>query len=95
MPGEKPVLNVTFLSLGKQANRHAGSYVDDISPAGGGGEELADGQGGPGGFAIRGVRGGGRNMHAVTDRLRCKDDKGTFELITLDAPTGRWANDHR
>jgi hypothetical protein len=33
------------------------------------------------------VRGGGRSMHAVTDLLQCRDDKGSFELVTLDAPT--------
>jgi hypothetical protein len=32
------------------------------------------------------VRGGGRSMHAVSERLHCRDAHGAFELATLDAP---------
>ena len=32
------------------------------------------------------VRGGGRSMHAVSERLHYRDARGAFELATLDAP---------
>lgn len=86
-PGERPVVNVTLLSLDKQANRMPEAmwmtFHPQVNAAKNWRMDKIDQEVSP--FEV--VRGGGRRMHAVTDRLRCKDEKGVFELITLDAPT--------
>lgn len=87
LPAEKPQLEVTFLSLGKQANRMPEAmwmtFNPKVADAKNWRMKKVDQEVSP--FDV--VRGGGRSMHAVTDLLQCRDDKGSFELVTLDAPT--------
>ena len=86
MPKKTPQLQIRFTSLGKQQNRlpEAMWLTFDPITSGAKGWEL-DKVGQP----VRPeevVRGGGRSMHAVSERLRYRDAQGQFELATLDAP---------
>ena len=86
MPKQTPQLQIRFTSLGKQQNRLPEAMWLTFHPitSGAKGWEL-DKVGQP----VRPedvVRGGGRSMHAVSERLRYRDAKGQFELATLDAP---------
>ena len=86
MPKHTPQLQIRFTSLGKQQNRLPEAMWLTFHPitSGAKGWEL-DKVGQP----VRPedvVRGGGRSMHAVSERLRYRDAKGQFELATLDAP---------
>jgi hypothetical protein len=86
MPKATPQLQIRFTSLGKQQNRLPEAMWLTFHPITGDpqGWEL-DKVGQP----VRPadvVRGGGRSMHAVSERLRYRDTQGTFELATLDAP---------
>jgi hypothetical protein len=86
MPKHTPQLQIRFTSLDKQQNRLPEAMWLTFHPitSGAKGWEL-DKVGQP----VRPedvVRGGGRSMHAVSERLRYRDAKGQFELATLDAP---------
>jgi hypothetical protein len=81
-----PQLQIRFTSLGKQQNRLPEAMWLTFHPI------TTD----PEGWELEKVsqplrpsdvvRGGGRSMHAVSERLRYRDTHGTFELATLDAP---------
>jgi hypothetical protein len=86
MPKATPQLQIRFTTLGKQQNRLPEAMWLTFHPitSGAQGWEL-DKVGQP----VRPadvVRGGGRSMHAVSERLRYRGTEGTFELATLDAP---------
>jgi hypothetical protein len=86
MPKSTPLLQIRFTSLGKQQNRLPEAMWLTFNPV------TSD----PEGWELEKVgqpvrpadvvRGGGRSMHAVSERLRYRDARGTFELATLDAP---------
>jgi hypothetical protein len=86
MPKNTPQLQIRFVSLGKQPNRLPEAMWLTFNPV------TSDPQGWElekVGQPVRPadvVRGGGRSMHAVSERLRYRDARGTFELATLDAP---------
>jgi hypothetical protein len=81
-----PQAQIRFISLGKQQNRLPEAMWLTFNPI------TNDAQGWElekVGQPVRPsevVRGGGRSMHAVSERLRYKDARGSFELATLDAP---------
>jgi uncharacterized protein DUF5054 len=86
MPKQTPQLQIRFTCLGKQQNRLPEAMWLTFHPITGGakGWELDKV-----GQSVRPedvVRGGGRSMHAVSERLRYRDAQGQFELATLDAP---------
>ncbi len=86
MPKNTPQLQIRLTSLGKQQNRLPEAMWLTFNPV------TSD----PLGWELEKVgqpvrpadvvRGGGRSMHAVSERLRYRDARGTFELATLDAP---------
>jgi hypothetical protein len=86
MPKNTPLLQIRFTSLGKQQNRLPEAMWLTFNPV------TSD----PEGWELEKVgqpvrpadvvRGGGRSMHAVSERLRYRDARGIFELATLDAP---------
>jgi hypothetical protein len=86
MPKHTPQLQIRFTSLGKQQNRLPEAMWLTFNPI------TTDPQGWQlekVGQPVRPsevVRGGGRSMHAVSERLRYRDARGAFELATLDAP---------
>ncbi|HEY2001775.1 MAG TPA: DUF5054 domain-containing protein [Acidobacteriaceae bacterium] len=86
MPKNTPQLQIRFVSLGKQPNRLPEAMWLTFNPV------TSDPQGWElekVGQPVRPadvVRGGGRSMHAVSERVRYRDARGTFELATLDAP---------
>ena len=86
MPKNTPLLQIRFTSLGKQQNRLPEAMWLTFNPV------TSDPQGwelekvGQPVHPADVVRGGGRSMHAVSERLRYRDARGTFELATLDAP---------
>jgi hypothetical protein len=86
MPKATPQLQIRVTSLGKQQNRLPEAMwltFDPITRGAQGWEFDKVGQ------LVRPadvVRGGGRSMHAVSEKLRYSDTQGVFELATLDAP---------
>jgi hypothetical protein len=86
MPTSTPQLQIRFISLGKQQNRLPEAMWLTFHPI------TTDPQGWElekVGQPVRPadvVRGGGRSMHAVSERLYYRDARGVFELATLDAP---------
>jgi hypothetical protein len=86
MPTSTPQLQIRFISLGKQQNRLPEAMWLTFHPI------TTDPQGWElekVGQPVRPadvVRGGGRSMHAVSERLHYRDARGAFELATLDAP---------
>jgi hypothetical protein len=86
MPKNQPQLQIRFTTLGKQQNRLPEAMWLTFNPI------TSDAQGWElekVGQSVRPadvVRGGGRSMHAVSERLRYRDARGNFELATLDAP---------
>ncbi len=86
MPKNTPQLQIRFTSLGKQENRLPEAMWLTFHPIAG---EAAGWELDKVGQPVRPadvVRGGGRSMHAVSERLRYRDARGLFELATLDAP---------
>lgn len=91
LPNDKPQLQIQFTSMDKQQNRLPEAMWLTFSPivplpiaTDAQGWELEKV-----GQPVRPadvVRGGGRSMHAVSERLRYRDANGAFELATLDAP---------
>jgi hypothetical protein len=85
MPKATPQLQIRFTTLGKQQNRLPEAMWLTFHPiTNAQGWEL-DKVGQP----VRPadvVRGGGRSMHALSERLRYRSTEGIFELATLDAP---------
>jgi hypothetical protein len=86
MPKATPQLQIRLVSIGKQQNRLPEAMWFTFNPL------ITDPQGWElekVGQPVRPadvVRGGGRNMHAVSERLQYRDARGVFELVTLDAP---------
>jgi hypothetical protein len=86
MPKNTSHLQIRFSSLGKQQNRLPEAMWLTFNPI------TSDPQGWElekVGQPVRPadvVRGGGRSMHAISERLHYRDARGTFELATLDAP---------
>ncbi len=86
LPKNTPQLQLRFTCLGKQPNRLPEAMwltFHPIAPEAAGWELEKCGQ------PLRPsdvVRGGGRSMHAISEKLRYRDQRGLFELATLDAP---------
>jgi hypothetical protein len=86
LPKNTPQLQIRFTTLGKQQNRLPEAMwltFNPITRDSNGWQIEKVGQ------PVRPadvVRGGGRSMHAVSERLRYRDAHGAFELATLDAP---------
>jgi len=80
-------VHFTFYSFGKQANRMPESmwltFNPEVSQRAQWKFEKVNQEVDPGSV----VRGGGRRMHAVTNKVSCSDGKRSFVLTTLDAPT--------
>lgn len=86
LPDTEPLLRIAFVALGKAPNRMPESmwltFAPDAPEASGWELDKVDQPVSP----LDVVRGGARSMHAVTNTLRYKDDRGSFQLSTLDAP---------
>jgi hypothetical protein len=94
LPKAEPVVHIQFLSFGKVENRLPEAmwltFNPQIQPEPGSsmpesGDWLLEKSGQP----LRPsdvIRGGGRNMHAVSGPIRCTAGAHTFELATHDAP---------
>ena len=86
LPDAEPVVRITFSTFGKVSNRMPESmwltFAPDAPAPKGWTLDKVDQPVSP----LDVVRGGGRSMHAVTSRLRYQDDRGSFQLDTLDAP---------
>ncbi|HEX6495466.1 MAG TPA: DUF5054 domain-containing protein [Acidobacteriaceae bacterium] len=86
MPKNTPQLQIRYVSIGKRQNRLPEAMWLTFNPI------VTD----PHGWELEKVgqpvrpadvvRGGGRSMHAVSERLRYRDARGDLELATLDAP---------
>jgi hypothetical protein len=86
LPDTEPVIQITFSSFGKAANRMPESmwltFAPNAPEAKGWMLDKVDQPVSP----LDVVGGGGRSMHAVTNHLRYQDVRGSFQLDTLDAP---------
>jgi hypothetical protein len=86
MPKNTPQIQIRFTTLGKQQNRLPEAMWLTFNPIT---RDLQGWELEKVGQPVRPsdvVRGGGRSMHAVSERLRYRDGRSTFELATLDAP---------
>lgn len=86
LPKGKPQLQMRFTSLGKQLNRLPEAMWLTFHPIA---KDTTGWELDKCGQPLRPsnvVRGGGRSMHAISEKLRYRDDRGLFELATLDAP---------
>jgi hypothetical protein len=86
MPKATPQLQIRFTSLGKPQNRVPEAMWLTFDPITGGAQGWELDKVGQPVRPAEVVRGGGRSMHAVSERLRYRNTRGTFELATLDAP---------
>jgi hypothetical protein len=86
LPKSRAQLQIRFIALGKQENRLPEAMWLTFNPI------ATDAQGWElekAGQPVQPadvIRGGGRSMHAVSERLRYRDTRSLFELSTLDAP---------
>ena len=86
LPTSEPVMHLQVTTLGKAVNRMPEAMWLTFQP-------IAEK---PDGWSVEKVgqdvavtdvlEGGGRAMHAVSERVRYQDAQGTFELATTDAP---------
>jgi hypothetical protein len=86
LPDAEPVAHMTFSSFRKAPNRMPESmwltFAPNTPETNGWTLDKVDQQVSP----LDVVRGGARSMHAVTNHVRYQDGRGSFQLITLDAP---------
>jgi Domain of unknown function (DUF5054) len=86
MPKNTPQLQIRLTSLAKQQNRLPEAMWLTFNPIAGDTQGWELEKVGQSVRPVDVVRGGGRSMHAVSERLRYRDARGAFELATLDAP---------
>lgn len=85
-PKAEPELHVAFYAIGKAPNRMPESMWLTFRPRTGNSLNWIFEKVNQDVSATDVVRGGGRQMHAVTSRLTCADDNHQLEITTLDAP---------
>src|ERR1700756_1169782 len=86
MPKAAPQMQIRFTTLGKRQNRLPEAMWLTFPPITSDAQVWELEKGGQPVRPADVVRGGSRNMHAISERLRYRGTEGTFELATLDAP---------
>lgn len=89
LPDAEPVVNLTFSTFGKEATRLPESLWLTFNPAIGGKLSADAWVMEKSGQPVRAsdvIRGGARQMHAVTEKIRYTAGPRSFEIATLDAP---------
>lgn len=85
-PDAEPVVDMTFYSFGKIANRMPEAMWLTFRPQNSGDAKWILDKLGQEVSANDVVQGGGRRMHAVTRKIVCQHEDRRLEITTLDAP---------
>jgi hypothetical protein len=86
LPDAEPVLHLKFSSFNKAENRLPESMWLTFNPVTSDPDNWLLEKSGQPVRASDVVRGGGRNMHAVSEKISYSEGPHTFELATLDTP---------
>ncbi len=87
LPTHEPVVHLQVTTMGKAVNRMPEAMWLTFQPAGAAAKDGWSVEKVGQDVAVTDVlEGGGRAMHAVSERVRYQDAEGSFELATTDAP---------
>lgn len=86
LPVNEPVVHLQLTTLGKAVNRMPEAMWLTFQPMGSAGDGWSVEKVGQDVAVSEVLAGGGRAMHAVSERVRYQDGDAAFELATRDAP---------